>query len=115
VRFHQGYVEAVDLERRVVRTAAGAELRYDRLVLATGSASDFFGREELGERTLGMKSLPEAQRLRNHLLACLEHAVQTGDEDERAAWLTFVVAGGGPTGVEYAGAVAELRRLVARE
>ena len=62
-----------------------------------------------------MKTLEQAQRLRNHVLACLEHAAQAADADERRAWLTFVVVGGGPTGVEFAGALAELRRLVGRE
>ncbi len=62
-----------------------------------------------------MKNLEQAQRLRNHVLACLEHAAQATDEAEQSAWLTFVVVGGGATGVEYAGALAELRKLVARE
>jgi NADH dehydrogenase len=114
VRFHQATVAAVDLERRVVRTGAGRELPYEHLVLATGSTSDYFGNERLAAATLGMKTLPQAQRLRNHVLACLEHAAQVGPK-ERAAWVTFVVVGGGPTGVEFAGALAELKRLVGRE
>jgi NADH dehydrogenase len=115
VRFHQATVASVDLERQVVRTGAGAELPYDYLVLATGSVSDFFGHAGIARETLGMKSLEQAQRLRNHVLACLERAAQSPDGPERNAWLTFVVVGGGPTGVEYAGALAELRKLVGRE
>ena len=59
-----------------------------------------------------MKTLPRAQRLRNHVLACLEHAAQITDEAERRRWLTFVVIGGGPTGVEFTGALVELLKLV---
>ena len=115
VRFHQGSVEFVDFDRRSLRTAAGHELVYDHLVLATGSVSDYFGNPALEEVTLGMKSLPQAQRLRNHLLACLEQAAQAPNDGDRAEWLTFLVVGGGPTGVEFAGALTELKRLVGRE
>jgi NADH dehydrogenase len=115
VRFHQGRVTSVDFEAKVVRTGNGHELPYDSLVLATGSVSDYFGHPELADTTLGMKNLEQAQRLRNHVLACLEHAAQTENDAERGAWLTFVVVGGGATGVEYAGALAELRKLVGRE
>jgi NADH dehydrogenase len=59
-----------------------------------------------------MKALDEAMRLRNHVLSCLERAAQTSDTAERAEWLTFVIVGGGPTGVEYAGALAELLEMV---
>ncbi|HWB22841.1 MAG TPA: NAD(P)/FAD-dependent oxidoreductase [Gaiellaceae bacterium] len=115
VRFHQATVAAVDFERKVVRTGNGRELPYDELVLATGSVSDYFGNPALAEATLGMKNLEQAQRLRNHVLACLEHAAQAENDVEQSAWLTFVVVGGGATGVEYAGALAELRKLVGRE
>ena len=115
VRFHQATVASVDLERRLLRTGAGRDLPYDYLVLATGSKSDYFGNAALVETTLGMKTLPQAQRLRNHVLACLEHAAQATEATERRSYLTFVVVGGGPTGVEYAGALGELRKLVHRE
>jgi NADH dehydrogenase len=115
VRFHQATVSQIDFERKIVRTGSGHELPYDELVLATGSVSDYFGHPELADTTLGMKNLEQAQRLRNHVLACLEHAAQTENDAERGAWLTFVVVGGGATGVEYAGALAELRKLVGRE
>lgn len=115
VRFHQATVSALDLEQKLVRTGAGRDLPYDYLVLATGSTSDYFGNAALAETTLGMKTLAQAQRLRNHVLACLEHAAQATDETERRGYLTFVVVGGGPTGVEYAGALGELRKLVRRE
>jgi NADH:quinone reductase (non-electrogenic) len=115
VRFHQARVESVDFEQKLVHTARGEGLAYDHLVLAAGSVNDFFGNAELEAATLGMKTLEQAQRLRNRVLSCLEWAAQARDADERRGWLTFVVVGGGPTGVEFAGALVEFRRLVARE
>lgn len=115
VGFYQASITHVDLERRVLTTGLGRELGYDYLVLATGSTSDYFGNADLPARTLTMKTLEQAQRLRNHLLACLEHAAQSDDEADRRRWLTFVIAGGGATGVEYAGAISEFRKLVGRE
>jgi NADH dehydrogenase len=112
VRFRQDLVSEVDLDAGIVRTADGDEFAYDSLVLATGSVNNYFGNAPLAEHTIGMKSLSEAMRLRNHVLSCLERAAHSGSAEERAAWLTFVVAGGGPTGVEYAGALAELLQLV---
>jgi NADH:quinone reductase (non-electrogenic) len=112
VRFRQARVVAVDLDSRVVRTHTDEQLPYDSLVLATGSENNYFANEELAEHTLGMKTLAEAMRLRNHVLACLELASRTESVEERRAWLTFVIAGGGPTGVEYAGALSELLRIV---
>jgi NADH:quinone reductase (non-electrogenic) len=112
VRFRQARVAGVDFERRLVRTHDDEELGYDSLVIATGSENNYFANEELARHTLGMKTLAEAMRLRNHVLSCLELATRAESMEERRAWLTFVVAGGGPTGVEYAGALAELLRLV---
>ena len=112
VRFRQELVDHVDVVARVLRTAGGDEIPYDSLVLATGSLNNYFGNAPLAEHTIGMKSLPEAMRLRNHVLSCLERAAKTPSAEERAAWLTFVVVGGGPTGVEYAGALAELLGIV---
>ena len=112
VRFRQARVTAVDFDARQLTVAGGERIPYDTLVLATGSANAYFGNPELAERTIGMKHLDEAMRLRNHVLSCLERAAQTADPDERAEWLTFVIVGGGPTGVEYAGALAELLDMV---
>lgn len=110
VRFLQAEVTGADVERRVIFTADGAELAYDYLVLAAGSTTNYFGNESVEAVALGLKDLPEALELRNHILTALEAAAH---EPERASeWLTFVLVGGGPTGVEYAGALVELLRLV---
>src|SRR5581483_8874058 len=112
VRFRQARVTGIDFDARRLSLSGGGDIPYDTLVLATGSANAYFGNPELAERTIGMKALDEAMRLRNHVLSCLERAAQTADPKERAEWLTFVIAGGGPTGVEYAGALAELLDMV---
>jgi NADH dehydrogenase len=113
VRVWQTTVNDVDLARKVVHVCPGEEIPYDYLVLATGSTDNYFGNERLAEASIGLKSLEEAARLRNHVLACLERADREEDPDERRPLLTFVVAGGGPTGVEYSGALGELLKLVA--
>ena len=114
VRFRMAEIRGIDPERRQVRTADGERIPYDWLVLATGSATNYFGNREIDRVSHGLKDLPEALELRNHILLCFETAAAEVDEAERRAWLTFVVVGGGPTGVEYAGALSELVRLVLR-
>jgi NADH dehydrogenase len=107
-------VTGVDFERRQVFTT-GEPQAYDYLVLAAGSANNYFGDQALAERTFGMKDLEEAERLRNQVLRAFERAVLEPDAAKRAALLTFVIVGGGPTGVELAGAFAELIRHVLRK
>lgn len=107
-------VSGVDFERRAVLTDVGP-VSYDYLVLAAGSTTNFFGNERFERYTLGMKDLDEAQRLRNHILHCFERAAFERDPARRAALLTFAVVGGGPTGVELAGAFVELIRHVMRK
>lgn len=85
---------------------------YDYLVLATGSRTNFFGRSELADKVMTLKSIPEAMELRNLMLENLEHAVLVEDLKEREALMNFVVVGGGPTGVETAGALGELKRHI---
>lgn len=114
VRVWQTTIRDADLARQVVTTCDGKEIPYDYLVLATGSTDNYFGNEKLEEASIGLKGLEDATRLRNHVLACLERADREEDPDERRALLTFVVCGGGPTGVEYSGALGELVKLVAR-
>ncbi len=102
-------VRGVDAARRVLHTD-GPDLPYDHLILAPGSLTSFFGVPGAAENAYTLKSLEDAVRLRNHILACFERASLTEDPDRRAALLTFTVVGGGPTGVEFAGALAELVR-----
>ena len=112
VRYRQGDVVDVDFDAQRVRLADGTTLAYDSLVLATGSVTNFYGNTALESHALGLKDLGEALQLRNHVLDCLERAAATTDHVERERLLTFCIVGGGPTGVEYAGALAELVRLV---
>ncbi|MHB8684844.1 MAG: NAD(P)/FAD-dependent oxidoreductase [Dehalococcoidia bacterium] len=111
VRFRMAEVTGIDLAERVVVTDAG-DVPYDYLVLAAGSATNFFGLRSIKERALGLKDLQEATAVRNHILRNFEHATLTHDPVELERLMTIVVVGGGPTGVELAGALAELRRHV---
>jgi NADH:quinone reductase (non-electrogenic) len=113
VRVWTTAVTGVDFSRCVVHASPAQEIPYDYLVLATGSAISYHGNEQLAENSIGLKTLEDGTRLRNHVLGCLERADQETDPDERRALLTFVVAGGGPGGVEYSGALTELLTLVA--
>jgi NADH dehydrogenase len=113
VRVHQAMVERVDFKGRTVHLATGQDVSYDYLVLATGSTDNYFGNTALANASIGLKTLEQAARLRNHVLACLERADEERNEVKRRALLTFVVGGGGPTGVEYSGALGELIHLVA--
>jgi NADH dehydrogenase len=107
-------VSGVDFERKLVLSGDQA-LPYDYLVLAAGSANNYFGDTALAANTFGMKDLDEAEQLRNQVLRAFERAVIEPDPARRAALLTFVIVGGGPTGVELAGAFAELIRHVLRK
>jgi NADH dehydrogenase len=112
VRYREGDVTGVDYERKLVHLADGTDLPYDHLVVATGSTTNYYGNNSVRDHALGLKDLGEALRLRNHVLECLEQATTAPTEAERARLLTFCIVGGGPTGVEYAGALGELARLV---
>lgn len=106
-RFRMAEVEDVDLDRGAVR-AAGREVPYDHLILATGSDAHFFGVEGADEHAYPLKEIEEGIALRNHVLERFEEAARADDPDTRRRLLRFVIVGGGPTGVEYAGALAEL-------
>lgn len=102
-------VESVDLETRQVKTP-DRTFDYDFLILATGARHSYFGHEEWERLAPGLKSLEDAVELRRRILLAFEFAEKTTDEAARQAAMTFVVIGGGPTGVEMAGAIAEISR-----
>jgi NADH:ubiquinone reductase (H+-translocating) len=112
VRYRAGEVSNIDFEHKQVQLSHGELIDYDYVVIATGSITNYYGNASVEKHALGLKDLPEALHLRNHVLACLDVASTTDDPDERRRHLTFCVVGGGPTGVEFAGALAELARLV---
>lgn len=109
--FHLGEVGSIDVERKVVVTQY-EEIPYDRLVIACGTTNNFFGIEGLAESVVTLKSTSEAIRVRNKVLARLERAALLPPGEERRSLLTFVVVGGGPAGVEMAGALGEMKRFV---
>ncbi|QLE01600.1 NAD(P)/FAD-dependent oxidoreductase [Galbibacter sp. BG1] len=107
--FRLAHVEAVDAEKEVLKTNIG-ELKYDYLVLATGSRTNFFGNKEIEANSMIMKTVPEALNLRSLILENFEQALLTDSLDERDALMNFVIVGAGPTGVELAGALAEIKK-----
>lgn len=107
ISFVMDEVTGVDLPRRQV-TARGGTFPYDYLILAAGSVTSFFGLPGVARHAFGLKDLPEAMALRNHVLGCFEAAAREPPGERRRALLTFVVVGGGPTGVEYCGTLSEL-------
>jgi NADH dehydrogenase len=104
-----GEVVGVDADARQVRLA-DSSLSYDYLILATGARHSYFGRDEWEPRAPGLKTLADATAIRRRILTAFELAEAEDDPARRAAQMTFVVVGGGPTGVEMAGALAELSR-----
>jgi NADH:ubiquinone reductase (H+-translocating) len=107
-------ITGADFEQRTLLTDHGP-LPYDYLVLATGSQSDYFGNASLMQRAFGLKDLDEGLAVRNRILECFEESRWTSDREQRRSLLTFAVVGGGPTGVEMAGALSELISLVLRK
>jgi NADH dehydrogenase len=111
IRFNLAFVETINADKNTVTTNIG-EICYDYLVVATGSDTNFFGNKELESCVMPMKNMPEALNLRGLILQHLEQALVTSDKEEKDALMTFVVVGGGPTGVELSGALAEMRHLI---
>jgi NADH:ubiquinone reductase (H+-translocating) len=104
-------VTRVDFAAKHLETSAGP-ISYDFLILAPGGETNFFGLEGMQRHGLGLKDIADAIEIRNHVLTCFEQAMLEPDAEKRRALLTFIVVGGGPTGVEMAGALSELIRLV---
>ncbi|MFH1026651.1 MAG: FAD-dependent oxidoreductase, partial [Pseudomonadota bacterium] len=98
---------SVDLENRFVLTGTG-KIAYDYLIVAAGSRTNFFGMKNVEQHSFDLKRLDQAEDLRNQILLMFEKASRETDPKRRAALLTFVVVGGGPTGVEFSGALREL-------
>ena len=101
--------QAVDVDKRNVRTTE-REIPYDYLIVATGSRHSYFGHNEWEKLAPGLKSLEDAVEIRRRILMAFEFAEKTQDPAARAAAMNFVIIGGGPTGVEMAGAIAEIAR-----
>jgi NADH:ubiquinone reductase (H+-translocating) len=113
VSVHLAEVTSIDLDRRVViATQPGhqSETPYDSLILATGMQTSYFGHDEFARFAPGLKSIDDALELRGRIFDAFEMAETEPDPEARRAWLTFVVVGGGPTGVEMAGQIVELSR-----
>ena len=110
-RFFLTDVKKINPESNTVSTDIG-DISYDYLVVATGSNTNFFGNKEIEHYAMPMKNIPEALNLRSLILQNLEKALVTKTYNEREALMTFVVVGGGPTGVELSGALAEMRQLI---
>jgi NADH dehydrogenase len=111
-----GEATAIDTARRVVVLDAGtSELSYDYLIVATGTRHSYFGHPEWETLAPGLKSIEDALEVRNRFLLSFEEAERTDDMDERRAYQTFVVVGGGPTGVELAGMLPDVARSVRRD
>jgi NADH dehydrogenase len=109
--FRLAEVKSVDPAAKLVETSIGC-VRYDYLVLATGATTNYFGDEEMAKHAIAIKSVDDAIELRNTVLSNFEQALQLGDREQLNSLLDFVIVGGGPTGVEIAGALSELRKHV---
>jgi NADH dehydrogenase len=111
VRFLLAEVTAIDLKKRLVTTDSES-LTYDHLIVAAGAVTGFYGMKDVQQYAYQIKGLADAVALRNHVLRMFEQAEWQDDPTRRSALLTFVIVGGGPTGVEFAGTLAELIRQV---
>lgn len=114
VKFHMGSLLRVNPENKTIETDTGI-LSYDYLVLALGTETNFFGMENVKRCSLPMKNIEEALYLRNHILLTLEEAARNKDIKEAEKLQNIVIAGGGPTGVELAGMLAEMGKYIAQK
>jgi NADH dehydrogenase len=114
VKFHMGSLIRVNPENKTIDTDTGT-LGYDYLILALGTESNFFGMENVKKCALPMKNIEEALYLRNHILLTLEEAARNKDIKQAEKLQNIVIAGGGPTGVELAGMLAEMGRYIAQK
>lgn len=112
LRFHMGSLVKIDRQSNLVQTTTGT-LPYDQLVIAMGTETNFFGMKNVEENAWPMKTVDDALNLRNHILLSMENAVRATSNAEKSKLLNIVVAGGGPTGVEISGMLAELGSYIA--
>ena len=111
VRFVQSAIQNINAEEKTVTTDAG-EIYWDYLILALGSTTNFFGMEDIEKNALSFRSLQDGIAIHNHILDCYEQASQTKDEQLRKELLTFIIAGGGPSGVELTASILDLTKHV---
>ncbi|MEN5435663.1 MULTISPECIES: NAD(P)/FAD-dependent oxidoreductase [Sphingobacterium] len=109
--FRIAEVNHIDSSNKTVQTNIG-DFEYDYLVVATGATTNFFGNQQIAKYALPMKSIQEALNIRSYVLQNLEKAVQIANPEDRKSFLNFVIVGGGPTGVELSGAIAEIRNNI---
>lgn len=109
--FRMGVVYSINPENNTISTEIG-EVSYDHLVIATGSKTNYFGNESIMQHGFPLKQIPQALDLRSHLLQNFEAANIAADEEELSSRMNIVIVGGGPTGVEVAGAMGELKRNI---
>jgi NADH dehydrogenase len=103
-----GEAVSLDIDRRRVILSDGGSIEYDTLVVATGARHSYFGREDWAPAAPGLKSIEDALEIRRRVLVAFEAAEREHDDERRLEWMTFLVVGGGPTGVELAGALGEI-------
>jgi NADH dehydrogenase len=111
VFFRMAEVLEIDTPQQIVHTSIGL-FRYDFLVIATGATTNFYGNEKIHDKAIAIKSIEDAQALRNTILYNFEKALQTDDHEQLNSLMDYVIVGGGPTGVEIAGALSELKKHV---
>ncbi|MDE5886010.1 MAG: NAD(P)/FAD-dependent oxidoreductase [Muribaculaceae bacterium] len=111
VSYHMGHVKDIDLEAKKVTTSYET-LEYDKLVIAAGSANNYFGNDSLRQTTFGIKTISQAAHTRDEIIDRLERASICDDPERRKQLLSFLVVGGGPAGVEIAGSIGEMKKYV---
>jgi len=115
IAFRMAQVESVDTVNQLVRLSDGGALSYDILVFAAGTRTNFFGNKNIEDNAFSLKGVDDALHLRNELIRVLENASRETDPSELRKNLTIVIAGGGPTGVEVAGMLAEMNRFIIKQ
>lgn len=111
VSYHMGHVKGLDLEAKTVTTSYET-IGYDRLILAAGSTNNYFGMQNLSQETFGIKTVAESSHTRDEILDRFERGALCKDRERRRQLLSFLVVGGGPSGVEIAGALGEMKKYI---